>query len=97
MIVDVVTARSANLHRELADVLEIKGRPAQWESPTGLYAVAYRAVTVQKRPRIEVWPEPLALGAELPPMPLWLALDLCVPLVLEASYTATCRSLRIPA
>jgi hypothetical protein len=52
---------------------------------------------VQKRPRIEVWPEPLALGAELPPMPLWLALDLCVPLVLEANYTATCRSLRIPA
>ena len=97
VIVDVVTARSANLHRELADVLEIKGRPARWESSTGLYAVAYRAVTVQKRPRVEVWPEELALGRLLPTMPLWLALDLCLPLGLEASYTATCRSLRIPA
>jgi hypothetical protein len=63
----------------------------------GLYAVAYRAVAVQKRPRIEVWPEPLALGAEMPTVPLWLTLDLCVPLVLEATYIATCRSLRIPA
>ena len=76
---------------------EIKGRPARWESSTGLYAVAYRAATVQKRPRIEIWPEELALGAELPTMPLWLTLDLALPLALEASYTATCRSLRIPA
>jgi hypothetical protein len=97
VIIDVVTARSANLHRELADVLEIRGRPATWESATGLYTVAYRAVTVQRRPRVEMWPEPLALGRELPTMPLWLALDLCVPLDLEASYTAACRSLRIPA
>jgi hypothetical protein len=97
VIVDVVTARSANLHRELADVLEIKGRPATWESATGLYAVAYRAVTVQKRPRVEIWPEVLGLGRELPTMPLWLAIDLCVPIGLESSYTAACRSLRIPA
>jgi hypothetical protein len=95
VMIDVVTARSANLHRELFDLLEIKSRRAPWESPTGLYAVAYRAVTVRKRPRVEVWPEALALGEELPVMPLWLALDLYVPLPLEQSYTATCRSLRI--
>jgi hypothetical protein len=97
VIVDVVTARSANLHRELADVLELKGRPAAWESETGLYAVAYRPVTVQVRPRVEIWPEELGLGRELPTMTLWLALDLCVPLALETSYIAACRSLRIPA
>jgi hypothetical protein len=97
VIIDVVTARSANLHRELFEVLEVKGRRAAWESPTGLYAVAYRAVTVRKRPRVEAWPERLTLGRALPVMPLWLALDLCVPLPLEESYTATCRSLRIPA
>jgi hypothetical protein len=97
VIVDVVTARSANLHRELADVIQIKGRPAAWQSNTGLYAVAYRAVTVQKRPRVEIWPEVLGVGQELPTMPLWLALDLFVPVGLEASYTAACRSLRIPA
>jgi hypothetical protein len=97
VVVDVVTARSANLHRELSDVLELKGRVVGWETSTGLYAVSYGAVTVQNQPRIEVCPENLALGADLPTMPLWLALDLCLPLDLEASYTATCRSLRIPA
>jgi hypothetical protein len=97
VIVDVVTARSANLHAELFDVLEVKSRRAVWESPTGLYAVAYRAVTVRKSPRVEVWPEPLALGQVLPVMPLWLSLDLCVPVRLEESYLATCRSLRISA
>jgi hypothetical protein len=97
VIIDIVTARSANLHEELFDVLEVKGRRAAWESPTGLYAVAYRAVTVRKKPRVEVWPEPLALGELLPIMPLWLSLDLCVPVRLEESYLATCRSLRISA
>ncbi len=54
VIIDVVTSRSANLHAELFDVLEVKSRR-------------------------------------------WLALDLCVPVRLEESYLATCRSLRIPA
>jgi hypothetical protein len=97
MIVDIVTARSANLHRALFDTLEVKGRGAAWESPTRLYTVAYRAVTVRKSPRVEVWPEPLRLGEALPVMPLWLSPDLCVPVRLEDSYLATCRSLRIPA
>jgi len=97
LIVDIVTARSANLHTELLDVLEVKSRRAAWESPTGLYAVAYRAVTVRKNPRVEAWPESLTLGTALPVLPLWLALDLCVPVRLEESYLATCRSLRIPA
>jgi hypothetical protein len=95
VIIDVVTVRSANLHRELAEVLEIKGRPAIWESATGLYAVAYRAVAVQNRPRVEIWPEKLGVGRDLPTMPLWLAPDSCVPLGLEDSYTLACRSLRI--
>lgn len=96
-VVDVVTARSANLHAELFEVLEVKARRAAWEAPTGLYAVAYRAVTVRKRPRVEAWPVPLALGEALPTLPLWLALDLCVAVRLEDSYLETCRSLRIPA
>jgi hypothetical protein len=97
VIVDVVTARAADLHAEVFDVLAVKGRRDAWASPTGLYAVAYRAATFRKHPRIEAWPEPLALGELLPIMPLWLAPDLCVPLRLEESYLATCRSLRIPA
>jgi hypothetical protein len=97
VIVDVVTVRAANLHEELFEVLDAKTRRAAWASPTGLYAVAYRAVTVRKKPRIEAWPETLTLGELLPVLPLWLSLDLCVPVRLEDSYLAACRSLRIPA
>jgi hypothetical protein len=97
IIVDIVTSRSADLHAELFEVLEAKVQPAAWKSPTGLYAVAYRPVTLRRDPRLEIWPEALALGKPLPVMPLWLANDLCVPLWLEESYTATCRSLRISA
>ena len=97
VIVDVVTSRTANLHAELFDVLETKTLRADWESPTDLYAVAYRAVTARKRPRVEAWPETLALGKALPTMPLWILLDLCVPLRLEDSYRVACQSLRISA
>ncbi len=97
VIIDVVTARAANLHRELFEVLEVKTRGVSWESPSGLYAVAYRAVTVRKHPRVEVWPEALSLGQNLPILPLWLSPDLCVPLPLEKSYRTTRRSLRISA
>ncbi len=96
-IIDVVTARLANLHEELFEVLEAKTSRAVWRSPTGLYAVAYRPVTVRKNPRLETWPESLAVGKLLPVLPLWLALDLCVPVRLEESYLETCRSLRISA
>jgi hypothetical protein len=97
VVVDVVSSRSANLHEELFDVLEVTGREPIWASPTGLYAVAYRAVTSRRKPRVEAWPEALALGAALPLMPLWLSRDLCVPLRLEQCYLETCRSLRISA
>lgn len=50
-----------------------------------------------KHPHLEVWPETLTHGQPLPVLPLWLTLDLCVPVRLEESYLATCRSLRIPA
>jgi hypothetical protein len=96
VIVDIVTARTANLHATLFDTLGVKSRRV-WQSTTGLYATAYRAVTTRKRPRVEVWPEELALGEALPELPLWLTLDFCVPVGLEESYLATCRSLRISA
>jgi hypothetical protein len=97
VMVDVVTAQTADLHAELLDVLEVNSQQAAWQSSTGLYAVAYRPVTVRKSPRVEVWAETLTLGQALPVMPLWLTLDLCVPVRLEESYVETCRSLRIPA
>ena len=97
MIVDVVTLRAANLHVELFDVLEAKSRRQTWQSRTGLYAIAYRAATFRKQPRVEVWPEELSIGRSLPVLPLWLSLDFSVPVNLESSYLATCESLRISA
>ena len=92
-----VTERRANLHGRTFDVLEVKKTRPAWKSATGLYAVAYRPVTVRNKPRVETWPEALRLGATLPVMPLWLNLDLCVPVRLEESYLTACRSLRISA
>jgi hypothetical protein len=97
VIVDIVTARTANLHKELFDVLDVKSRRASWQSATGLCAIAYRAVTSRRSPRVEAWPEPLEIGKRLPELPLWLGIDLCVPVRLEESYVATCESLRISA
>jgi hypothetical protein len=94
IVVDVVTERQANLH---ADILQALQRPEEprWESPTHLYAVAYRGVLGAPQARLEMWPEALSLGASLPEMPMWLEVDLCVPLRLEESYSVTCGSLRM--
>jgi hypothetical protein len=97
VIVDVVTSRAANLHREIFAALDAKSRAAAWKSPTGLYTVAYRPVTVRRKPRVEVWPAPLALGEPLPTLPLWLTLEFCLPTPLEEGYAAACRALRISA
>ena len=48
-IVDGVTERTANLHAEIMEALDVPGEP--WSSPTDLYAVAYRPVPVQQRAR----------------------------------------------
>ncbi len=95
IIIDVVTERTANLHMDLLEALEVS--QAAWESPTQLYAVAYRPVPVQNHQSIEAWPETLTLGDALPVLPLWLRLDLCLPLQLEETYVDTCSGLRIPS
>lgn len=97
VVVDVVTSRRANLHGQILEMLEAAGRKPIWQSSTGLYAVAYRATPIRKKPRVEIWPETLRIGKPLPTLPLWLQTDLVVPLDLESTYQATCRSLRIPA
>ena len=94
VVIDVVTERSANLHQELLQLLEL-GTEFGWRSPSGLYAVAYRTVLAAGRHHLEVWPERLAVGEVLPTLPLWLDVDLCLPLRLEETYVATCESLRI--
>ena len=94
IVSDIVTERQANLHAEILQLLERPEEP-RWESPTQLYAVAYRSVLGGERPRLEMWPSVLTVGAPLPELPLWLEIDLSVPLRLEESYTVTCGSLRM--
>jgi hypothetical protein len=96
VVVDVVTERLANLHAELCQLLGLANE-LSWQSPTGLYAVAYRIAPEGQQDRVECWPESLAVGRELPNLPLWLGEDLCLPLRLEQSYRNTCASLRIRA
>lgn len=103
VVVDIVTSRRANLHAELVGRMHLPD-VFEWESPSGLSAVSYRAVQGSLRPdaevadgnvRLEMWPHELRVGDPLPTVPLWLAADLAVPLDLDATYAAACRSLRL--
>jgi hypothetical protein len=90
VVVDLVTSRAADLHAEVLRLLNVSTA-----SPAQLYAAAYRPVSIGEVAHLEAWPNALALGAELPTLPLWLSADLALPLDLEQSYSATCEALRI--
>jgi hypothetical protein len=94
MIVDVVTERRAHLHRELLDRLQA---PEDSALTSDLYAVSYRPVMCGEQPNLELWEEALAVGGDLPILPLWLPGNLCMPVDLDGSYSRTCRELRITA
>lgn len=91
VVVDVVTERSADLHRELL------ARVGAGDAPGGspLFAAAYRPVERAGAATLDVWYEPLALGQPLPSMPLWLRGGLCLPVELEATYERTCVEQRV--
>jgi hypothetical protein len=94
IVVDVVTNRGGDLH---ADVLRLLGRDADTGLPAecDLYAVAYRPVVRDGAQVVEVWPSPLAVGRDLPTLPLALNAGLCLPIDLEATYTAACGRRRL--
>jgi hypothetical protein len=94
VVVDVVTVRRKSLHAELLLTLDA-ANGAVWESPSDLYAVVYRTIRSEEQPGVEIWTEALALGEPLPLVPLWLGVDISVPLDLEKSYLAACESLRM--
>jgi hypothetical protein len=91
VLVDVVTDRSADLHRELLARVGA-GDPGPGPSLSGS---AYRPVERNGAPALDVWREPLALGQRLPTLPLWLRGGLCLPVELEATYERTCVEQRI--
>lgn len=86
IVVDIVTNRHANLHNELAQLMEW-GESLQMRADDLLYAVAYRPARRQERNEIDIWPLPLAVDAPLPLLPLALKRARAVPLDLETTYT----------
>jgi hypothetical protein len=94
-LVDLVTIRQFNLY---GDVLEMIGRPdlAASVQDTFLYAVTLRGrKRLSQRPLLDAWFYPMIVGQPLPPLPIWLDVELRVMLELEASYEETCRLLHI--
>jgi Protein of unknown function (DUF4058) len=93
VLVDVVTGRKESLYAALLEELELhQNGDGQDEQ---LYAVTCRATPPDEPNKLEAWVEPLALGSPLPTLPLWLEVDLTVPLHLEATYEATFVELRV--
>jgi hypothetical protein len=93
VVIDTVTGRRASLHGAISEALEADG--LSWNSTSRLFAVAYRRATVRGQTTVEAWPRRLAVGGELPTLPLWIDLDFCLPLLLERSYESACHALRI--
>jgi hypothetical protein len=91
VVIDVVTTRRADLHGDLLAALGV----ASDGTGSALTAVAYHAIGREGSGQLLTWPEALAVGQQLPTVPLWLGSDLAVPLDLEASYRAACADLRI--
>jgi hypothetical protein len=93
VIVDIVTERTANLYRELVQMLEWAEAAA--DTTWDLYAVALRAIGTTAESRLDEWVAPLTIGEPLPTLPLWIAPDLAIPLELELTYTSTRTRLRL--
>jgi hypothetical protein len=90
LIVDVVTSRLANMHDEMVAIMP-EDAPA-FPGDSSLYAAAYRPFRRPDAERIAIWPVALAVGQELPAMPLWLrGVPAPMRADLEATYTEARR------
>ncbi len=95
VVVDMVTSPHPAARTSLLDLLSL-GEVVAGIPAAVLSAVTYRTVRTRAETRLEIWQEPLAVGAPLPVVPVWLAEHIAVPLDLEASYREACAALRIP-
>jgi hypothetical protein len=89
-VVDIVTERGGNLHRDL--LAQFAGSPAT--AISDLYCSAYRPVKRNAHHEFDVWYESLTLGQKLPQLPLWIH-EHSFPIDLEATYERTCEAYRI--
>ena len=90
-VVDMVTARTADLHEEL--LRRLAAIPAA--SHADLWAASYRPLQENGETELAIWHSPLNVGTALPALPFWLKNGPCLSLDLESSYARTCRELAI--
>ena len=93
VVVDIITERHANLHNEIVERLGADALAL----PDGahLYAATYRPIIRKRKMNVDVWVNPLAVGADLPTMPLRVVAGLFVPVELEETYAAACRGRKL--
>jgi hypothetical protein len=91
VLVDVVTERPVDFHRDLLIRLGL-GDPGPGSVLSGS---AFRPVERDGVKVLDVWREPIAVGQLLPTLPLWLRGGLCLPVDLEATYERTCIEQRV--
>jgi hypothetical protein len=94
IVVDIVTNRLANLHNEIIALLG-QAEPFLLGAAAANYAVAYRPSRQTSGDQIEIWPRPLALGQELPTLPLALRNAGVVPVDLDETYSDACERSRL--
>jgi hypothetical protein len=91
---DTVTTRQANMHNELARLMEWEER-LHMAAEVGLAAAAYRPARRGGANEIDMWAAPLTIGGTLPVLPLALLGTRAVPLDLEATYTEARQQARL--
>ena len=92
--IDTVTSHHFNPHNELVQLLQLDAKFAMPES-AHLSAVAYRPARRQEINEIDVWPVELAVGRDLPVLPLALLGTRAVPLDLNTTYHEARRRSRL--
>jgi hypothetical protein len=93
LVVDIVTTRTTAPVAQLLELLSAE--PPDLISNLSLYALACRCSVGTGNDRLQVWPESLAIGSNLPTLPLWISPNQAVPIDLEETYSNCCDSLRI--
>jgi hypothetical protein len=91
VLVDVVTERAADFHRELLLRLGVAD-PGPGPLLSGS---AYRCIERDGNSVLDLWREPIEVAHALPTLPLWLRGGLCLPVELEATYQRTCIEQRV--
>lgn len=90
VVIDIVTARHADLHWELLNVLNEAAGTSP--APEPLHAVGYRPVSRGTVCEVEAWVRPLVMGQPLPGVPLSLGQAGLIVLDLDGTYKDACEA-----